>query len=55
MILLQLAINGVLLGGVLALSSGDWVGALMILLGIGTGYYDFQIWTYRARRLWMIR
>jgi hypothetical protein len=44
-----------LVGGVLALAHGDWIGAVMILASIAAGYYDFQIWTYRARRLWTIR
>ncbi|MBO0805474.1 MAG: hypothetical protein J2P25_20655 [Nocardiopsaceae bacterium] len=43
-----------LAGGILLVTSGDMVGLLIILVGLGFGYYDYTIWTYRARRLWFI-
>jgi len=44
-----------LAAGLYGITSGTWVAMLGIPIGIGSAYYDYQIWTYRARRLWKIR
>jgi hypothetical protein len=45
-----------LISAFIGLAGHSWLlGILAILVAGVSAYYDFQIWTYRARRLWGIR
>ena len=51
---------GILVGILAAGAVAEWVtgidgGAILrLILAVGTGWYDYQVWTFRARRLWFI-
>lgn len=39
------------IGGLATLFGGNATGLLMLLLGALTGWYDYRIWTFKAKRL----
>jgi hypothetical protein len=42
-------------GGFAELSAGITGGAILcFVLAAGTGWYDYRVWTFKARRLWFI-
>lgn len=43
--------TALVIGGFATLFGGDAVGLLAVALGLICGYYDWKIWTFRARRL----
>jgi hypothetical protein len=47
------AITGV--GGVAELTIGLVGGAVLcFVIAVATGWYDYRVWTFRAKRLWII-
>jgi hypothetical protein len=42
-------------GGFAELSAGITGGAVLcFVMAVGTGWYDYRVWTFKAKRLWFI-
>lgn len=42
------------ISGMLALAAGNSIGLLTLLIASTAGFYTYRIWTYAAKRLWLL-
>jgi hypothetical protein len=48
-------ITGILAaGGMAELTISNTGGAVLCFVAVGSGWYDFRVWTLRARRLYLV-